>query len=61
VFNKENTDLGQANNFEYKIYLKEAIPVYVKLFPMLEVYRDILEGQVRDWLKKVSSSRVDGR
>ncbi len=51
VFSKDKTDLGKANNCKLKIDLKEVNPIYVKQFLMPEVHRNILEGQVKDWLK----------
>jgi hypothetical protein len=50
VFSKDKTQ-GKANNLEHKINLKEDSPVYVKLFPMPEIHRDIIEGQIKDRLK----------
>jgi hypothetical protein len=38
-------------NFEHKIDLKEDSPVYFKPVPMSEVHRDILKGQIKEWLK----------
>jgi hypothetical protein len=51
VFRKEKHDLGKAMNFKHKNDLKEDIPVYIKQLPMSEVNRDILEGQIKEWLK----------
>ena len=51
VFSKSKSDLGCATNFEHKIELKEDSPVYVKQFPMPEAHRDLLEEQIKDWLK----------
>jgi hypothetical protein len=51
VFSKDKTDLGKANNSEHKIDLKKDDPIYVKQFPMPEVHRNLLEGQINDWLK----------
>jgi hypothetical protein len=45
--------MGKAENFEHKIDLKECSRVYVKQFPMPEVQRDILDGQIKDWMKMV--------
>ena len=51
VFSKSKSDLGCATNFEHKIELKDEAPVYVKQFPMPEAHRDMLEEQIKDWLR----------
>jgi hypothetical protein len=51
VFSKSKSDLGCATNFEHKIELKDDAPVYVKQFPMPEAHRDLLEEQIKDWLR----------
>jgi hypothetical protein len=52
VLSKGKKVLGKAKSFEHKIHLKEDNPVYVKQIPIPEVYRDILESQIKDWLKR---------
>jgi hypothetical protein len=51
VFSKIKQDLGKAKNFKHKIDLKEDDPIYDKQFPMPEVHQDILEHQIKEWLK----------
>jgi hypothetical protein len=51
VFSKYKQDLGKVIHFDQKIDLKEDSNVYVKQFSMLEVQRDIPEGQIKEWLK----------
>jgi hypothetical protein len=50
VFSKYKTDLGRANHSEHKIELKVDDPIYVKQFPMPEVHRYLLKGQIKDGL-----------
>ena len=50
VFSKSKSDLGGATNFEHKIELKDNLPVYVKQIPMPEAHRELLEGQIKDFL-----------
>jgi hypothetical protein len=51
VLSKDKQNLGKAMNFGHKIELKEDNPVYVRQFPMPEVHRAILDGQIIEWLK----------
>ena len=51
VFSTSQFDIGKANNFQHSIHLKNNDPVYIKQFRIPDVHREIIEGQVKEWLK----------
>jgi hypothetical protein len=44
-------DLGQANNFTHRIYLKDNEPVYRKQFKIPEAHQGFIEATLDEWLK----------
>lgn len=51
VFSTSQFDIGKANNYKHSIQLKNNEPVYVKQFRIPDVHRELIEAQVREWLK----------
>jgi hypothetical protein len=53
-------DLGLANDFKHKIYLKSHDPVYRKQFKIPEAHHQFIEETLDEWLKlgviKISNS-----
>jgi hypothetical protein len=44
-------DLGRANNFTHRIYLKDNEPVYRKQFKISEAHQSFIEATLEEWLK----------
>jgi hypothetical protein len=44
-------DLGRANNFTHRIYLKDNEPVYRKQFKIPEAHQGFIEAPLDEWLK----------
>jgi len=44
-------DLGRANNFTHRIYLKDNEPVYHKQFKIPEAHQSFIEATLDEWLK----------
>jgi hypothetical protein len=44
-------DLGRANNFTHRIYLKDNEPVYRKQFKIPEAHQGFIEATLDEWLK----------
>jgi hypothetical protein len=51
IFSKDKNDLGQANNFEHHIAMKNNEPIFRKQFQIPDAHRLQLETQIQDWLK----------
>jgi len=51
IFSKNKEDLGQANNFEHNIKLKDNLPIYRKQFRIPEAHQESLHKQIDEWVK----------
>jgi hypothetical protein len=50
-------DLGRANNFTHRIYLKDNEPVYRKQFKIPEAHQGFIEATLDEWLKLGSGQK----
>ena len=51
VFSESKADLGRAENFFHKIYLRDKDPVYRKQFKIPDAHQKFLRDAVNDWLQ----------